>query len=187
MIEGLSGRVDKLDQLVFLFGVFILMLLDAYDPILQAILEKDLLLAWVRCNAIIELKQTCFTFEKYFKNNRNLIRRTLYQSELEGLLELLASTSIAYKLNHFVLSIPLDLYRRHFDTSIQKLLVLDFLVSPVLVCIVDDVAEGGSKSAVELNFRFIFFAAGLVHVGVYETLHGVNIQNVARYRVVGVR
>ena len=67
------------------------------------------------------------------------------------------------------------------------LLILDRLVTPVLVCTVDDVAEGGGKGSVELDFGNVFFTACFVHVGIDEALHGVDVEDVARDYVVRVR
>ena len=74
----------------------------------------------------------------------------------------------------------------HFNSSEKSYSSKDLLVFPVLVGVVDDVAQSSCKCSIELNFRFILVPGGFVHIGIYEGLHRINVKDVSCDQVFGV-
>ena len=101
----------------------------------------------------------------------------------------LGGASVAHQVYQLALLVARSLPIMHLDPAKQCDIFGWFLKLPqslVLICIVEYVAEGCSKSAVKLDFCLVFGAAGEVYVGVDEGLHGVNVEDVLSDLVLGV-
>ena len=125
---------------------------------------------------------------EYLKHHWHLIRLCISKCKLECPAKYLGGTGVADKVNQLVRLVLLCLTWQHLDATEQDDILWRSLglVLPVLVGEVYDAAEGCGKCAVVLYLTLVLIAAGFVHVGVDEGLHGIDVEDVAGDGVVGI-
>lgn len=150
----------------------------AFHLILQPILDQYLTFVWECRVSASQLKQARLPVKVYFEHYWHLVLCQVLEGEVESTVEFLARARVSDQVDLRVRQVKVKVPFLHFEAPVENGLPFQFVLLPVLVGEVDDIAECCCKSSVVLDFGFIFFSTCPVQVRVNERLHRVNVQDV---------